>query len=74
VLDCINIFISDVFKSLIHGDVNNKAFCNLVMLINIILCGDLNTRSIDSSVETTEISNVASDGEGERQKLTSECI
>jgi hypothetical protein len=32
-LDCINIFSSDVFKSLIHGDVNKTVCCNLVMLI-----------------------------------------
>ncbi len=30
-LDCINIFTSDVFNLLIHGDVNKNAFCNLVM-------------------------------------------
>ncbi len=54
-LDRINIFTSDVFKSLINGDVNNNVFCNLVMLISSILRGDLNTHSTDSSVETTEI-------------------
>ncbi len=31
-LDCINIFISDVFTSLIHGDVNKTVCCSLVML------------------------------------------
>ncbi len=32
VLDSINILSSDVFKSLIHGDVNKTVCCNLVIL------------------------------------------
>ncbi len=73
-LDCINIFISDIFKSLIHGDVDKMAFFNLVMLINSIQWGDLNTCSTDSSVESTEIGTMTADEEGEGQNLTSECI
>jgi hypothetical protein len=53
----IDIFTSAVFESLIYGDVNKPAVCNLMMLIKSILSGDVNkykNRS-DSVVESTEI-------------------
>ncbi len=37
VLDCINIWISDVFKSLIQGDGNKTECCYLVMLIKHLI-------------------------------------
>ncbi len=52
-----NIFTRAVFESLIRSDVNRTVVCNLGMLINSILSGDVikYKNHSDSDIETTEI-------------------